>query len=179
LSRVPDGRHGRAGIRPLPGGRPELHPVPIETIPALPSSISLELLGRHGWPVPFAPLLIGAATHERMAAMPTEKADLLKGTLDLLILKALTFGPQHGYGVARWLEESSRDLLKIEEGSLYPALYRMEQRGWIGSEWGVSESNRKARYYRLTARGREQLQSQAVGWGRLVEAVTLVLGTEA
>jgi PadR family transcriptional regulator, regulatory protein PadR len=111
--------------------------------------------------------------------MPTERADLLKGTLDLLILKALTFGPQHGYGVARWLEESSRDLLKIEEGSLYPALYRMEQRGWIGSEWGVSESNRKARYYRLTARGREQLQSQAVGWGRLVEAVTLVLGTEA
>ena len=111
--------------------------------------------------------------------MPPEKADLLKGTLDLLILKALTQGPQHGYGVARWLEESSRDLLKIEEGSLYPALYRMEQRGWIRSEWGVSESNRKARYYRLTAKGREQLQAQAFGWARLVEAVTLVLQTES
>lgn len=112
------------------------------------------------------------------APMPTEKADILKGTLDLLILKALTRGPQHGYGVARWLEESSKDLLKIEEGSLYPALYRMEQRGWIRSEWGVSESNRKARYYRLTARGRDQLQAQASGWARLVEAVTLVLRTE-
>ena len=111
--------------------------------------------------------------------MPPEKADLLKGTLDLLILKALTVGPQHGYGVARWLEDSSEDLLKIEEGSLYPALYRMEQRGWIRSEWGVSESNRKARYYRLTPRGREQLQAQAFGWARLVEAVTLVLRTEA
>ncbi|MGW8268689.1 MAG: PadR family transcriptional regulator, partial [Longimicrobiales bacterium] len=111
--------------------------------------------------------------------MPTEKADILKGTLDLLILKALTRGPQHGYGVARWLEESSKDLLKIEEGSLYPALYRMEQRGWIRSEWGVSESNRKARYYRLTGRGREQLQAQASGWARLVEAVTLVLRTKA
>lgn len=111
--------------------------------------------------------------------MPADKADLLKGTLDLLILKALTHGPQHGYGVARWLEGSSKDLLTIEEGSLYPALYRMEQRGWIQSEWGVSESGRKARYYRLTARGRDQLQAQASGWARLVEAVTLVLQTEA
>lgn len=110
--------------------------------------------------------------------MPPERADLLKGTLDLLVLKALTRGPQHGYGVARWLEESSNDLLKIEEGSLYPALYRMEQRGWIRSEWGASETNRKAKYYHLTSRGREQLQAQQTGWALLVEAVTLVLRTE-
>lgn len=108
--------------------------------------------------------------------MPKPKADLLKGTLDFLVLKALTFGPLHGYGVARWLEESSNDLLQIEEGSLYPALYRMEKRGWIRSEWGQSESNRKAKYYRLTTRGREQLEAEAEGWDRLVHAIGLVLG---
>lgn len=107
--------------------------------------------------------------------MANAKADLLKGTLDFLILKALTFGPQHGYGVARWIEESSDDLLTIEEGSLYPALYRMEKRGWIRSEWGQSESNRKAKYYRLSARGREELEAQAQGWERLVRAIGLVL----
>jgi transcriptional regulator len=110
--------------------------------------------------------------------MPDTKADLLKGTLDLLILKALTFGPQHGYGLARWLEESSQGLLQIEEGSLYPALYRMEKRGWIRSEWGVSESNRKAKYYRMTTRGTEQMEAQAHGWQLLVQAMTLVLGRE-
>jgi transcriptional regulator len=109
---------------------------------------------------------------------PEGRADLLKGTLDLLILKALTFGPEHGYGIARWLEESSEDLLRIEEGSLYPALYRMERRGWIRSEWGFSESNRKAKYYRLTDPGRRQLEAQARGWGRLVEAMHLVLRRE-
>ena len=112
-------------------------------------------------------------------AMTNEKAELLKGTLDLLILKALTFGPQHGYGVARWLEESSNDLLRIEEGSLYPALYRMEQRGWIRSEWGVSKSNRKAKYYHLTVEGNRQLAAQSSGWERLVHAVTLVLEIQA
>lgn len=108
--------------------------------------------------------------------MSDPKADLLKGTLDLLILKALTVGPQHGYGIARWLEESSHDLLRIEEGSLYPALYRMEKRGWIRSQWGVSDSNRNARYYTLTKRGERQLQDQARGWERLVQAISLVLG---
>ena len=107
--------------------------------------------------------------------MSEVKADLLRGTLDFLVLKALTFGPQHGYGIARWLEGSSDDLLRIEEGSLYPALYRMEKRGWIRSEWGFSESNRRAKYYRLTARGLEQLEAQADGWARLVEAISLVL----
>ena len=113
---------------------------------------------------------------EQTSTMPDPKADLLKGTLDLLILKALTFGPRHGYGVARWLEESSDDLLQIEEGSLYPALYRMEKRGWIRSEWGISEANRKAKYYRLTTPGREQLEAESEGWDRLVQAIGLVLG---
>lgn len=111
--------------------------------------------------------------------MPDSKADLLKGTLDLLILKALTFGPRHGYGLARWLEESSHDLLHIEEGSLYPALSRMEKRGWIRSEWGSSETNRRAKYYELTARGRDQLGAQAHGWERLVEAMSLILHKNA
>lgn len=110
--------------------------------------------------------------------MPDPKAELLKGTLDLLILQALTFGPQHGYGIARWLEESSKDLLRIEEGSLYPALYRMESRGWIRSEWGKSESKRKAKYYQLTSPGRDQLAAQTSGWDRLVEAVSLILATQ-
>jgi PadR family transcriptional regulator PadR len=117
-------------------------------------------------------LLTSAGGPEKM---PEVKADLLRGTLDFLVLKALTFGPQHGYGIARWLEGSSEDLLRIEEGSLYPALYRMEKRGWIRSEWGLSDSNRKAKYYRLTARGLEQLETQADGWARLVEAISLVL----
>jgi len=111
--------------------------------------------------------------------MADSRADLLKGTLDLLILKALTFGPRHGYGIARWLEESSQDLLRIEEGSLYPALSRMEKRGWIRSEWGASETNRKAKYYRMTSRGREQLAAQADGWDRLVQAISLVLKRQA
>ena len=110
--------------------------------------------------------------------MADPKADLLKGTLDLLILKALTFGPLHGYGIARWLEDASRDLLRIEEGSLYPALYRMEKKGWIRSEWGSSVSNRKAKYYRLSTRGREQLEAQAQGWERLVQAMSLVLSRQ-
>jgi len=107
--------------------------------------------------------------------MSNPKADLLKGTLDLLILKALTIGPRHGYGIARWLEGSSRELLKIEEGSLYPALSRMEKRGWIRSEWGSSETNRKAKYYRLTSSGHDQLGARADGWDRLVEAMYLIL----
>lgn len=108
-------------------------------------------------------------------AVTDSRADLLKGTLDLLVLKALSGGPRHGYGVARWLEDSSRDLLRIEEGSLYPALYRMEGKGWIRSEWGLSDSNRRARYYHITDLGREQLLDQASAWERLVRAVAFVL----
>ena len=103
------------------------------------------------------------------------KAELLRGTLDMLILKAVAWGPNHGYGIARWLEEQSGDLLQIEEGSLYPALYRMEGKGWIVSEWGQTETNRRAKYYSLTTPGREQLVSEREGWERLVRAITLVL----
>jgi len=110
--------------------------------------------------------------------MPEPRAELLKGTLDLLILKALNVRPQHGYGVARWLETSSRELFRIEEGSLYPALYRMEKRGWIRSEWGQSETNRKAKFYSLTTKGRSRLEEEASGWERVVEAVTLILKTQ-
>lgn len=122
--------------------------------------------------------LIHADSTGARTTMPEPRAELLKGTLDLLILKALTVRPQHGYGVARWLEASSLELLRIEEGSLYPALYRMEQRGWIRSEWGQSETNRKAKFYSLTARGRGRLLEEASGWDRLVDAVTLILRTQ-
>ena len=111
--------------------------------------------------------------------MSDSRADLLKGTLDLLVLKSLSAGPRHGYGVARWLEESSHDLLRIEEGSLYPALYRMEGKAWIRSEWGYSDANRRARYYHITDVGLEQLREQASGWDRLVRAVALVLRASA
>jgi transcriptional regulator len=107
--------------------------------------------------------------------MGAAKAELLRGTLDMLILKAMLWGPNHGYGIARWLESQSEDLLQIEEGSLYPALYRMEGKGWIVSEWGQTETNRRAKYYSLTSRGREQLVSEEAGWERLVRAVSLVL----
>ena len=107
-----------------------------------------------------------------------ERQEILKGTLDLLILHALRRGAMHGYGVARWIEERTEGTLVIEEGSLYPALYRMGKRGWIRSEWGSSDSNRKAKYYRLTVKGREQLETQADGWARLVQAVSLVLARQ-
>src|SRR3989440_13106583 len=95
------------------------------------------------------------------------KVDLLQGTLDMLILKALSAGPMHGYAVARWIQQTSDDALQVEEGSLYPALYRMEGRGWVTSEWGLSENNRKAKYYRLTRAGRKQLETESSSWMRL------------
>ena len=107
--------------------------------------------------------------------MAAGKTELLKGTLDLLILKTLARGPSHGYGIARWIERTTGDVLQIEEGSLYPALYRMEARGWITSEWGVSESNRQAKFYHLTKEGLKQLQVETSSWERIVTAVGLVL----
>lgn len=107
--------------------------------------------------------------------MPDQKAEILKGTLDLLILRSLDQAPRHGYGMAQWLEETSRGLLRIEQGSLYPALYRMEDRGWISARWGLTDLKRKAKFYRLTARGREQLEAEEKGWNRLVKAITLIL----
>lgn len=96
---------------------------------------------------------------------------LLRGALDALVLKALTGGPTHGYGVARWIESVTDDALKIEEGSLYPALYRIERRGWIESEWGVSDSGRKARFYRLTPSGRAQLHTETRNFTRFARAI--------
>ena len=100
---------------------------------------------------------------------------MLSGTLDLLILQTLVPGPAHGHTIAYVIEHRSEDVLKVEHGSLYPALHRLEDRGWIASFWGTSENNRKARYYRLTAAGRKQLAAETSSWDRLVRAVNRVL----
>ncbi len=105
------------------------------------------------------------------------KIDLLQGTLDMLVLKALSRGPMHGYGVTRWIQQSSDGALQVEEGSLYPALYRMEKRGWITSEEGLSENNRKARYYKLTRAGRKRLETESSAWDRLTEVIAKVMQT--
>ena len=110
---------------------------------------------------------------------PHEKAELLQGTLDMLILQSLVRGSLHGYSIARWIHSASRESLEIEEGSLYPALHRMERRGWIAAEWGQSESNRRAKFYRLTRAGRSQLGSEVDAWRQLVTAITLVLQASA
>lgn len=107
--------------------------------------------------------------------MTNTRTDLMQGTLELLILKTLSREQMHGYGIAQRIHEAVDDLLKVEDGSLYPALYRMEERGWIASEWGVSENNRRAKYYKLTRLGRRQLESQAVNWQRISRAVMRVL----
>ena len=101
--------------------------------------------------------------------------DLLQGTLDVMVLKTLSWGPRHGYGVARGLQELTDDVLHIEEGSLYPALHRMERRKWVQSEWGLSENNRRAKYYRLTAEGRKQLRAGLSTWSLFSQAVSKVL----
>jgi PadR family transcriptional regulator PadR len=106
-----------------------------------------------------------------------DRADLLQGTLDLLILKALSRGPMHGYGVGQRIMQLAEDLLRVEEGSLYPALYRLEERGWIESEWGTSENNRRARFYRLTRAGSKQLQVEEENWQRFVLAIGKVMQT--
>src|ERR1700719_152603 len=108
--------------------------------------------------------------------MPKPDAkDRLHGTLDALILKTLSWGPRHGYAVARWLEDTTGEALQIEEGSLYPALYRMEKRGWIEAEWGTSELGRKAKFYRLTPAGRAQLAAETEQWESFTAAVSKVL----
>ena len=106
-----------------------------------------------------------------------EKNELVQGTLDMLILKTLAGGPLHGYAIAHRIQQASDDFLKVEEGSLYPALHRMEQRGWIEAQWGLSEAKRKAKYYRLTAAGRAQLKVAAKNWARVVQAIGGVMGT--
>lgn len=109
--------------------------------------------------------------------MASGRTDLLQGTLELLILKTLSREAMHGYGIAQRIHQSVDDLLKIEDGSLYPALYRMEERGWIASEWGVSENNRRAKFYKLTRAGRKQLQGQCANWDRISKAVAKILQT--
>lgn len=107
--------------------------------------------------------------------MSREKTDLLQGTLDMLILKALQRGPMHGFGISVLIRQISDNVLQVEQGSLYPALYRLEDQGWIESEWGASENNRKARFYTLTPRGRKQLIEERSNWERLSAAINLVL----
>jgi transcriptional regulator len=101
--------------------------------------------------------------------------ELVKGSLDVLILKTLSRGPAHGYAVSRWLRQVTKDTFRIEEGALYPALHRLEQRGWIASEWGTSENNRRARFYRLTPRGVKHLERESSAWRRFSRAMGRVL----
>ena len=107
--------------------------------------------------------------------MAKEKTDLLQGTLDMLILRALQLEPMHGFGISVRIRQMSDEVLQVEQGSLYPALYRLEDQGWISAEWGVSDNNRKARFYKLTSAGRKQLNAETENWARLSSAINLVL----
>jgi transcriptional regulator len=107
--------------------------------------------------------------------MSSENLNLLQGTLDILVLKALSYEPRHGYAVARWIRSTTDETLQIEEGALYTALHRMEKRGWIESSWGLSENNRKAKFYGLTAAGTKELRKASESWSRYAEAVFKVL----
>jgi PadR family transcriptional regulator PadR len=110
-------------------------------------------------------------------AMSAPNLDLLQGTLDLLILKTLSWGPRHGYAIARWIAERTRDELVIEDGALYTGLHRLQKQGWVSSEWGRSENNRAAKYYQLTPAGQKQLQARVSVWERYSAAVTRVVRT--
>jgi transcriptional regulator len=110
--------------------------------------------------------------------MSAQRVDLPQGTLDLLILKTLALGPRHGWAVSERIQQISRDVLQVPQGSLYPALHRLERRGWIAAEWGVSGNNRRAKYYELTRAGRKQLAAEVEGWRKLTAAVHLVMETE-
>jgi len=107
--------------------------------------------------------------------MARAQTDLFQGTLDLLVLKTLSWGPAHGYSVARWIQELTDDVLQVGEGSLYPALHRLERRGWVESEWRRSENNRKAKFYKLTTAGRAQLRAESATWSRFADAIAKVL----
>jgi PadR family transcriptional regulator PadR len=108
--------------------------------------------------------------------MPAQHIDLPQGTLDLLVLRTLALEPQHGWGISERLQQMSSDALRIQQGSLYPALHRLERRGWIKARWGVSENNRRAKYYDLTAKGRKQLDLEKDAWAKMTAAVGRVLG---
>src|ERR1700745_2161981 len=108
----------------------------------------------------------------------SERLELLQGTLDLLILRTLIFGPEHGQGIARAIQQTSDEELLVENGALYPALQRLEERGWISAKWGTSTNNRKARFYSLTAAGRKQLAKETTKWNRLTAAIACILASE-
>ncbi len=109
--------------------------------------------------------------------MTKPSEDLLQGTLDLLILKTLALEPMHGYGISLRIQQISKDVLRVQQGSLYPALYRLEQKGWIAYEWGTSENGRRAKFYRLSREGRRQLEAQTESWERLSAAINRILQT--
>ncbi len=123
-----------------------------------------------------------AAAHRRLLGkdgfVARQKQDLLQGTLDLLILQTLALEPMHGWGISQRIQQVSRDVLRVNQGSLYPALHRLEQQGWIDSEWDASENNRQAKYYRLTRTGRKQLAEERESWARITDAVTRILAQE-
>jgi PadR family transcriptional regulator PadR len=105
------------------------------------------------------------------------KSDLLQGTLDMLILKIVTLGPIHGYGIAQRIRQISKEVLQVQQGSLYPALHRLEKRGWLSAEWGEAETGREAKFYSLTKLGRKQLEAETANWDRLSDAVAMILRT--
>ena len=107
---------------------------------------------------------------------PPEAGEILQGTLDMLILRTLVLGPAHGHTIARVIESTSENALEVEQGSLYPALHRLEDRGWVSSEWGASENNRKAKFYRLTSKGRKELNAAHRRWRRMTRAIGLIFG---
>jgi len=109
--------------------------------------------------------------------MPASKADLLQGTLDLLILQVVALGPVHGYAIAQRLQQISKDVLRVQQGTLYPALHRLEDRGWLTAEWGPTETGREAKFYRLTETGRTRLELERADWARMAHAIGLVLRT--
>ena len=111
-----------------------------------------------------------------MASKKPVSSEMLKGTLDMMVLRTLISGDAHGHTIAKVIERSSEDVLDVEQGSLYPALHRLENRGWVSSHWGVSENNRKAKFYRLTAAGRKQLTLETSRWRRMARAIALVMG---
>lgn len=109
--------------------------------------------------------------------MPPDKSDLLQGTLDLLVLKVVALGPLHGYGISQRIRQMSKDALQVQQGSLYPALHRLEKRGWLMASWSETETGRPAKFYKLSAKGRKQLAQEEQNWQRLTDAITLILQT--
>jgi transcriptional regulator len=110
---------------------------------------------------------------------PLENVDLLQGTLDMLILKVVALGPIHGYGISQRIRQISKEVINVQQGSLYPALHRLEKRGWLAADWGESENGRQAKFYRLSAKGQRQLRAEERTWKRLEEAIGLILGSTA